>query len=468
MSILNKDDLIAGGLSAANAATGITNRGVRTVIIGNSLTFASSDIDKTGGAQFVYDAPSGVGYYTPNGAARINTADYGAWTWADALMGAPHYLIKNSGIGGNTTAQVLARFAADCINLKPDLVYLWIGRNDFKNGKSFEYVRDNWLNMLGQLSAAGIFVCAIDVPPSADLSSVAGAATETAKFNGWLRDEARRRHGQMVMVSASAVMVDPDVANSGAAKSTFVLNDNTHNNNLGAMRVGEAIARVMGPIVRAWENYPVSPTEGWDYLNSAVPRIRSSNPLFSGTDGNAGAGVMGSVATGYDCNRTAGSPTVVASKVTDRDNIGMAQRLAITYAAADDGVDLGVRTTAFGGNIASRFVPGKLIEAQCDVAFSADTAAVINRMELVISGTFSGVGTSVSAMRRINTSLDQGLANNIQPLPLAGKVLRLRTPRVLLPAPCTLLQYFVRFYAAGAGTVTVDVSRFAVSQFDIG
>lgn len=447
----------------------LRNRGIRTVIIGDSYSQLAWNIDRTvagtnGPATFNFDSASGASWYS--GGRNVNTADYGAFTWADALMGAPHYILKNSGVGGNNTDQILARFDADCISLRPELVYLWAGRNDLAQGKTADYVIANWKIMLGKLEAIGAMVCALDCPPGTPLSATyPGAAREAVKFNAWLRDEARRRPA-LVVVSVYGAMVDPDVANAGAAKTSMVLSDLTHTNNLGAFILGKRIAAAMSQFIKRWDNFPSSPVNGWDYSPTDDSEIRSSNPLFAGTAGTISTGITGTVATGYDVARLSGSPNVVASIVPDRDGIGNAQRLAITFAAAGDAVQIG---TLGANNITPRWVAGKIMEGQCDVAFSSDSAAVVNRLEFIISGTFNGASYSTRALSQVVSSDDQALASNVQPLPLAGIVLRPRTPRVMMPGPCTTLQHLFRIYAAAAGTVTIDLSRWAgPRQFAIG
>lgn len=463
MGMLNIEGPLSTGVRPVLASQGFSKQGgIRTVIAGDSRTFLSGLIDSTGGAAFVYDAANQASYYTPGASAFASTADYGYFTWLDALLGAPHYLVKNAGVGGDLTSHLLARYQADVINMAPELVYLWIGYNDFNSGQTFETVRDNVLAMLAMNDSINAFTCLLDCPYTATVASNATRRAEASKFNAWLRDLVRSRRN-CVVASAAAAMADSDVAVIGS-KATYVLVDAVHNNNLGALRVAEAVARVVSPHIRKWENYPVSPFECFD--GNASADIRNSNPLMAGTSGFADTGISGSIATGYSAFRAAGSPTVVGSKVADRENIGDAQRLAMTFAAANDGVSLGIAPAggALAGNANARFLSGRYLEGQCDVVFDAAAPVIINRMELYVGGTFNGIAFNTTAMRRVISSNDQGLADNIQPLPLAGKVLRLRTPRIFISGSCTLLQYFVRFFASAAGAVTVDVSRFRVKQ----
>ncbi|MDP3405036.1 MAG: SGNH/GDSL hydrolase family protein [Brevundimonas sp.] len=435
----------------------VEGKGVRTVLFGDSLTFLSNHID-TPSTTFAYDDATGTSYY--EGGTFANTTDYGAFSYADALMLAPHYVIKNAGIGGNTTTQMLARLQEDVLQYEPELVYFWGGRNDFAQGAETATVIANATAILDALERVGAFVCVIDVPPSVALSAVEFAARKAIVYCEWLRDEVRKRRN-CVLVSALGTMVDPDFNNDGVAKTNYVLNDNTHNNNLGALRVGEEIARVMTPLVKPWAYYPSSPVEGFDFQPNDTPEIRNSNPLFAGSSGTKGTGITGTVATGYEVTRLAGTPTAVCSVVEEVEHVGNAQRIAMTFGAADDAIYLGQTTS-----IHSRFVAGKVMEMQLDLIISADSETVLNRIEMYSGGTFNGGTKAVRGLSRVVGSNVQGVANNIQALPLAGKRMRIRTPRLYIPTgPSTLWQHFIRFYAAGAGTVTVDVSRYAVRLF---
>ena len=435
--------------------------GIRTVICGESFVSLNTNANIYNFVEQIVDPATGLSYYSmPRNNNYASYADYGFFTWADALMGAPHYLIKNAGAGGENTDQILVRFDTDVIALMPELIYLSGGRNDFKQGKTADYVIANWQIMLDKCDSINAFVVMLDAPYGSNLNLTAGAVQQAQIFNNWLRDEARRRR-QSLYVPVSAIIADPDVTSGNYGQTALLMTDATHYNNLGAHRIGAYIAKVMAPFIRPWSNFPVSPVNGWDFSNTDIPEIRSSNPFFAGTGGTALTGITGQVATGYEVGRSVGVPTCVASIVADRDNIGNAQRLAITFTAADEAVYLGVLTSS----VHSRFVANRISELQCDLTFAASgNTTSINRIELVSSGVFNGNNQNSRGLSRAVTS-DQIVSNNSQPIDLSGKSLRIRTPRCNFIGPCTAWQHFVRIYAANAGTVTVDVSRYALRQF---
>lgn len=79
--------------------------------------------------------------------------------------GTARYKILNRGIGGDRSAELLARWKADCLDIKPDLLSIMIGVNDvwrlmgeWEGQKfiSFEEYCANCRELVGQARAAGI------------------------------------------------------------------------------------------------------------------------------------------------------------------------------------------------------------------------------------------------------------------------------------------------------------------------
>ncbi|HWL52612.1 MAG TPA: SGNH/GDSL hydrolase family protein [Chthoniobacteraceae bacterium] len=65
-----------------------------------------------------------------------------------------HHCI-NTGIGGDTTAHLLARFEEDAAFYRPHLVFLTVGGNDFRKIDSVEQIRDNYRELHRRFAALG-------------------------------------------------------------------------------------------------------------------------------------------------------------------------------------------------------------------------------------------------------------------------------------------------------------------------
>jgi lysophospholipase L1-like esterase len=77
-------------------------------------------------------------------------------------------IILNKGIGGNTTADLLARIDNDVLNEGPDLVVLMVGTNDFLNSKkmiSYENYTDNLDAIVKKIKANNAQVLLLSPPP---------------------------------------------------------------------------------------------------------------------------------------------------------------------------------------------------------------------------------------------------------------------------------------------------------------
>ena len=75
--------------------------------------------------------------------------------------------VINAGIGGNNTADLLARIEQDCLQQKPDLVILMAGTNDM-NSKKFIPLPDyekNMLQMISMMKKTGIEIMLMNLLP---------------------------------------------------------------------------------------------------------------------------------------------------------------------------------------------------------------------------------------------------------------------------------------------------------------
>ncbi|WP_448097012.1 SGNH/GDSL hydrolase family protein [Luteibacter yeojuensis] len=119
----------------------------------------------------------------------------------------------NRGISGQTTPQMLVRFRADVIALKPAVVVILAGTNDIAGNtgaSSLEMIEDNLASMAELARAHGIRVVLASLLPVNDYlvkdqTSRRPPATIRA-LNAWIREYAARE--QLVFIDYYAVMVD--------------------------------------------------------------------------------------------------------------------------------------------------------------------------------------------------------------------------------------------------------------------
>ncbi|TPG54685.1 SGNH/GDSL hydrolase family protein [Sphingomonas glacialis] len=116
------------------------------------------------------------------------------WIHSDAALFSEG--VVDRGISGQTTPQMLARFRADVIALKPKAVHIMAGTNDVAGNTgaaTIETVEGNIMTMAELARAHGIKVILASVPPAAAFpwSPSKQPVPQIAALNSWLRGYAK-------------------------------------------------------------------------------------------------------------------------------------------------------------------------------------------------------------------------------------------------------------------------------------
>ena len=103
----------------------------------------------------------------------------------------------NRGISGQTTPQMLVRFRADVINLKPKVVVILAGTNDIAGNtgpSTLEMIEDNIATMVDIAKANNIKVVLCSVLPAYDYPWKPGLnpAEKIVNLNKWIKDYATK------------------------------------------------------------------------------------------------------------------------------------------------------------------------------------------------------------------------------------------------------------------------------------
>lgn len=159
--------------------------------------------------------------------------------WAhDALFADPH--IVDRGISGQTAPQMLVRFRADVIALKPKVVHIMAGTNDVAENQgpeSDEEIEGALQSMVELARANGIAVVIATIPPAADFRWHPGLqpAPRIRALNTWIEAYAR---------GAGIGFVDywPVLATEEGAMKPEYSGDGVHPN-ASAYRAMEPVAR---------------------------------------------------------------------------------------------------------------------------------------------------------------------------------------------------------------------------------
>lgn len=250
----------------------------------------------------------------------------GWFTWANAYMGQRFKLLANAGIGGNTSAQMLARIQTDVIAHNPDWVFIGGPANDPSSDIPAATTIANYTAILDAL--AGRQIVMLNHPPRVETNTTARRA-DVATINEWIRLLPQTRKN-VIVVDVWRLLADP----ATGAPATGMANDGTHYTEAGAQRVGARVAAVVGPL---------SIPRPRRVLGVLDPRNAIGNPAFTGGTGWSNLGTSGATIS------YAADPDTWATKAV------------IDITGVTDEAERGIR---YLENISSgRFAPGDVIQA---------------------------------------------------------------------------------------------------------
>ena len=346
-------------------------KAITTVFIGDSLT----------GNGFLSNGTVSYDTYGPfyTGGTFARTEDYGFATWADFISSGALGNVLNSGIGGNTTSDILARVQADVLAYSPKLVIDESGTNDVIAGATAAEIITRKSQLFSLYRSIGAKIVAVDISPRVGFTSP--MRDVAVAVNRWLRQQAATVPG-LGLFPLSAILADYASFTGGvSAARTF---DDTHPNNLGAFLGGRGLADHAGLAGFLKIRSSIWPGDAYGSSNSDAI-IRNTNPgMAYVSGGTANTGITGEVADGYTCSRLVGTPTVVASVVERPDGLGFNQRLVITFDAASDAIEFGIPTAS------SRYLSGRKIGIGAGIEFDASSANVVNRCILYTAAVVGG------------------------------------------------------------------------------
>jgi acyl-CoA thioesterase I len=203
-------------------------------------------------------------------------------SWNVADLASSRLEVLNRGIGGQTTAQMLLRFRQDVVELKPAVVHILAGTNDFAGNTgptTLEAIEDNLMSMAEIARANRIRVVLASVPPALDFPWRPGLepSPRIVALNAWARAYARRR--KLIYVDYYNALAD----SHDGIKSTLS-DDGVHPNKAGYA--------VMTPLARQAISRALKRTPRPRATRDRGARSAGSPP--SATTRAAGAGRNGS------------------------------------------------------------------------------------------------------------------------------------------------------------------------------
>ena len=190
--------------------------------------------------------------FIPLGDSRVANGGVGNFTLArgwynhlSAQMGGRLSILRNAGVSGQTSTQILARLTTDVISYKPNWCLIMCTVNDITLGVSLTAMQTNYQSMISQCLAAGIKVAISTIGPWGTYSTLA-SQIQHSQFNNWLKKYCAQN---------AILCIDEYAAtatSTGYAAANMVYDGETtygHYSDYGAYLVGVAWYKVMDKII---------------------------------------------------------------------------------------------------------------------------------------------------------------------------------------------------------------------------
>lgn len=352
-------------------------------------------------------------------------------------------MVYNAGVGGDTSAQMLARIQTDVLAKTSDWVFIGGPVNDAATDVPASTTIANMTQIFDLILSAGRKILALNAAPSTSYNTTARRQA-LSTVNRWYRDIARKgvtTSDGRVLRGINVVDVWTQLANpstGGPATGMAVMEGDgvtyVHWTDAGALRVGQAVYNVLAPLITPRQHLG---------LGTLDPASVIGSPQFDGGG------------TGWALKNSAGTALAF-----NADDSGWGYQAVMTVTAQNDTSPRYMQYTEPIAN--GRFAGGDVIRASARFRWSGVTpvtvAAPFYPYIYLQSNNGSGVFASTTASSFTTPSVYFMVPAGI---PAAGEVVTVTTKTVL---PADVSNVFVQLGFKGIGTGTVTIDRVAVEN----
>lgn len=337
------------------------------------------------------------------------------------------------GVGGNTTAQILAR-VGDVIALNPRPTYCVVqgGTNDTNLNVPAETTIANQKATCEALIEAGITPILVSVPPVPYVS--AGQLASVSAVLSWQKTYARETPG-LIYCDWRRYIAKPD----GTWRTGFS-DDAIHPNSVGCSRMGWALAETLKPLIAKVDTLSTQNND---------PKLVNENPMMVGTAGTLGAGVTGQAPDIWNIETWVGDSTVTAVSSVEEDAL-TGER---SWKVALTGGSVQLRRQR---NVGQGWAVGDKVYAECEFEFdSGQPFSNIDKVNLQVDVVQGASGTTQDPNAPSSDAANSPAASFMSGV--------FRTPVLTVPEGATVMsaKFIVRRKAGSTPAATFRVRRFA-------
>jgi lysophospholipase L1-like esterase len=378
------------------------------------------------------------------GSSLATLVGRGYWVWAAQLSDSrilPAHGV-NAGITGNTSTQLVARYAADVTSKSPKVVFLLIGTNDITAGTAASVILANIDTMIAANRAIGTITILGRILPRGSVG-VPMSAPQIAIWEAANNGITARAAADVKVWDAEPVIGNMDAAHTIKVGRTTA-EDKLHPNTLGGYEIGTVVSPILNTVVASGDSLFQTNNAAGNF----VP-----NGFMTGTGGTLG-GATGQVATGWTADISLGGGAALAvSKVARGDGFGEWQQFALS--GTFNGND--TKATIYRQSVSTVISISQWVQGEMEIQVDLTTAKISSVQLLCVIG--SGAYTVASQAP--------------YPAEVAGANADyngvIRTQPFQLPAGITLSDFYLRVTQVDVATSTAisDIVRVGRVGFKI-
>ena len=288
----------------------------------------------------------------------------------------------NKGVGGDKTADVLARLSADILANKPNVVLIHIGTNDITDAIAASTIKANLETICARITEVGAIALLCTIPPRNDENnSVHGLTSKdwTASqrlvhhdVNRWIRDHALKTDG-ITLVDSYGALVDPTTTNGDLLAGYSY--DGLHPSPTMAYHIAKHIWDNISGFVTERKTLCYSPSDVYDVTDNPFGNVLPNTDL-SGTGGTVGTDVSGTAPDGFQIERSAGTSAVVTSvaSIVNRNDGDVGKEIDLVVTSAGTGSSIAeVRVRNTPSSITTGVFDATWYEAECEVTVTSSS-----------------------------------------------------------------------------------------------
>nr|WP_275444602.1 GDSL-type esterase/lipase family protein [Paenibacillus sp. ACRRX] len=281
-------------------------------------------------------------------------------TWLSFHTGG---FVRNSGVSGNTVAQMLQRIDADVIAHRPGICVILGGTNDINSARPLADITADITAITNKLISNNITPIWCTIPPRSD--NLAHLPT-IRKLNTWIYAHCLRQG--LEIIDLYTAFSKPD----GTPKDGFLLPDKLHPTTAGMTEIAKLVASYLP------RNQRKIPTLFGGDAESIVP-----NPTFSGSN---------SVANGWMQYGSAGTLLSYRREVSPNDSSSMWQVIR-----KEQGIDS--KTGGIRCVLPATLVAGRTYRVELDIDYESDVDNVVTSYFQFKDSSNAVIGSAVFLLR---------------------------------------------------------------------